>query len=256
MNNSDIAIKLRGAKRNNQQDLNLSGKNIDCLPSDLYKITSLVSLNLSNNKLTEIDKQIDNLKNLKELDLSANNFIDLPIEIISLPNLNTLNLKDNPIINCIPDYSIKNWRNPLKNYLVNKIKNSNNGLPQNEIKASFNEDMLSTKRNWMENNDLNVNLNVSKQSSFSNTNSNFTSTITVGKFQKTDSNELESKILELENQLQKETQQVKRLKNDNDRLVKMMQDSNNNNNISTTGNSSNSVIKSKQYYLKIQISEK
>lgn len=244
MNNSDIAIKLRGAKRNNQQDLNLSGKDIDCLPSDLYKITSLVSLNLSNNKLTEIDKQIDNLKNLKELDLSANNFIDLPIEIISLPNLNTLNLKDNPIVNCIPDYSIKNWRTPLKNYLVNKIKISNIGLSQNEIKASFNEDMLSTKRNWMENNDLNV----VKQSSFNNTNSNFTSTISVGKSQKTDSNELESKIIEIENQLQKESQQVKRLKNDNDRLVKMMQDNNNNinSNISTTGNSfSNSVIKSK-----------
>ena len=66
MNSSEINLSIRQAKRNNKQELNLSNKEIESLPADIYKITSLLSLNLSYNKLTEIDHSIENLKNLKD----------------------------------------------------------------------------------------------------------------------------------------------------------------------------------------------
>lgn len=96
MNESDINLILRRAKRANSTILDLSNKALNSIPSDLFEYNIITKLNLSNNKLSELDPSIKNLKNLKELDLSNNQITTLPREILSI-DLSHLKLQGNPI---------------------------------------------------------------------------------------------------------------------------------------------------------------
>lgn len=230
MNSSDLNILIRQARRNNKQELNLSGKEIDILPNDIYKIEGLLSLNLSSNKITDIDKSILNLKNLKELDLSNNNITDLPFELITMTNLVTLKLKNNPIKNLIGDISDSNWKAPLKVYLLNKVKSSNNNGSYDNSIGQQQPDFLNTKRNWLEESNTNSGNSLSKTMSnnnngFGGSNNAITNFSVTGmnfsggaKMSYMDSQDLEKQISDLENQLQKEKLNNGRLKKEVDRL--------------------------------------
>jgi Leucine-rich repeat (LRR) protein len=79
-------------------ELNLSGQELEKLPSDLLTKSDLVSLNLSNNNFSgPLPSEIRFLQNLKVLNLSNNNFTGVPAEIGQLKNLEILDLSSNKI---------------------------------------------------------------------------------------------------------------------------------------------------------------
>jgi len=55
---SDIQLILRHCKRGNEIKLDLSGKGLTVLPSDLYSLGNLEVLDLSRNKLNALDPKI------------------------------------------------------------------------------------------------------------------------------------------------------------------------------------------------------
>jgi hypothetical protein len=123
---SELNLKLRHAKRQNAQNLDLSNLEIESVPVELFQLKSLLILNLSNNKISEIDKQIENLKNLSELNLENNNISNLPVEILNLPNLSKLNLSNNPINGKLKDFNL-NWKISLKEFFAGNFENEGIG---------------------------------------------------------------------------------------------------------------------------------
>lgn len=75
-----------------QVEINYSGKGIDKLPVEVFKMVNLKQLDLSNNKLSELPKEIKNLKYLSVLNLSGNEIYELPIEISRLKFLKEIYL--------------------------------------------------------------------------------------------------------------------------------------------------------------------
>jgi len=55
---SDIQVILRHCKRGNEIKLDLSGRGLTVLPSDLYNLGNLEVLDLSRNKLNALDPKI------------------------------------------------------------------------------------------------------------------------------------------------------------------------------------------------------
>lgn len=80
------------------QELNLSGRGLTAIPSDVFSRTDLERLDLSNNRLTGAPQsQIGQLVNLKSLDLSGNLLTGLPAELGRLKKLETLNVSNNTL---------------------------------------------------------------------------------------------------------------------------------------------------------------
>ena len=67
MNDSDINLILRRAKRANSTVIDLSNKCINSIPSELFEYSSITKLNLSNNKIIDIDPAIKIFKNLRKI---------------------------------------------------------------------------------------------------------------------------------------------------------------------------------------------
>jgi Leucine-rich repeat (LRR) protein len=81
-----------------EENLNLSGRGLSEVPSDVFKKIALTSLDLSNNNLQgALPAQIRMLQNLRVLDLSDNDFTGVPAEIGQLQNLEVLDLSNNSI---------------------------------------------------------------------------------------------------------------------------------------------------------------
>jgi len=240
MNNVELII--RQAKRGGKQDLNLSDKNLETVSTEVYNISSLLTLNLSNNKITEIDKQIENLKNLKELDLSNNEILTLPIELVQHPTLLVLKLNNNPIASFLTDITSTNWKTQLKNYLLNKIKNgSNKNAGENKSnQLSWLEDVPKVQYNDVRN----INMNSTMMSMFSsretarmNMNINSISL---------DKNEIDQKIAELENQLRKEILTNKRYQKEIERLTLQISSGGSSGGMNSSNNS-DFILKSKMF---------
>lgn len=76
--------------------LDLSGRGLTAIPSDVFSRTDLETLNLSNNALTGAPQaEIRHLQNLKVLNLSANNLTGLPAELGQLRKLEILDASNN-----------------------------------------------------------------------------------------------------------------------------------------------------------------
>lgn len=81
---------------NNLEELNLSNNQLTgALPAEIKNLKKLRILNLSNNLMTGIPAEVGQLSNLEILNLSNNQFTGLPYELGNLKNLKTLNLSGN-----------------------------------------------------------------------------------------------------------------------------------------------------------------
>ena len=52
---AELTLALRRAKRANDTKIDLSNKEIEFLPKDLFTMTKLEIINLSNNRITALD---------------------------------------------------------------------------------------------------------------------------------------------------------------------------------------------------------
>lgn len=78
--------------------LNLSGKGLTKIPSEIFTQTSLEQLDLSMNKLTGAPQaEIRQLANLKTLNLSGNSLTGLPAELGQLRHLEVLDVSNNQL---------------------------------------------------------------------------------------------------------------------------------------------------------------
>nr|XP_033789226.1 leucine-rich repeat-containing protein 69 [Geotrypetes seraphini] len=81
----------------NLKILNLNNNKLTCIPSQIYRLTSLQHLSLNNNQLKCIPKEFGLMKNLFELHLTKNQLVDLPKEIGYMTNLCILYLSRNQL---------------------------------------------------------------------------------------------------------------------------------------------------------------
>jgi len=86
---------IKDAEKNNSIELDLSGRELFEIPSEIEMLKQLKALILSDNHLVNIPSNIGKLKNLTVLNLKGNQLSELPEEIQELLNLQVLNLSNN-----------------------------------------------------------------------------------------------------------------------------------------------------------------
>ena len=94
---------IEEAAKNNSTYLDLSGNQLEQMPSEIEKLERLKYLDLSNNRLFKLSPEITKLQNLTLLDLSNNQFTELPIEITKLHNLTELDMSRNALLFLPPE---------------------------------------------------------------------------------------------------------------------------------------------------------
>jgi internalin A len=112
MNDAELLAIIAQAERECWTELDLSGNDLEELPSKIGRLQSLESLILGKwddedfeekgNRLTAIPQEIFQLTNLKELHIPYNQITAIPDVIAQLSNLTTLDLSSNQIT-AIPD---------------------------------------------------------------------------------------------------------------------------------------------------------
>ena len=80
------------------RELDLSGRGLAAIPSDVFSNVELERLDLSHNRLTGAPQaEIRQLQQLKSLDLSNNQLTGLPAELGQLRNLEVLDVSNNQL---------------------------------------------------------------------------------------------------------------------------------------------------------------
>ena len=110
MNDAELLAIIAQAEREGWTELDLSGNNLESLPSEIGRLQSLEKLilgkfdkgNIKRNRLTAIPQEIFQLTNLKELHIPYNQITVIPDAIAQLSNLTTLDINRNEITT-IPD---------------------------------------------------------------------------------------------------------------------------------------------------------
>jgi len=92
-----------GARRPEQQELDLSGLGLTALPPEIARLTALQTLDLSGNQLSSLPPEIARLTALQTLYLSGNQLSSLPPEIAQLTALQSLYLGDNQLSSLPPE---------------------------------------------------------------------------------------------------------------------------------------------------------
>ena len=90
-------------RKKKTRKLNLSGRNLDKIPSYVFKDRGITSLDLSNNNISEIPANISELTELRLLDLRNNNITQLHNGILKAKSLRYLYLYNNPM-KYLPDF--------------------------------------------------------------------------------------------------------------------------------------------------------
>lgn len=80
--------------------LDLSGKNLNTLPSEITKLTSLRVINLSSNNFTQLPPQLLEIPTLVAINITSNKLTATP-DVSKLPVIQSLILTGNPITNKI-----------------------------------------------------------------------------------------------------------------------------------------------------------
>lgn len=122
MSNQEVLAIIDKAAANRATQLNISGRNIDSLPSEIGNLKDLLSLTIYGTNIRELPPQIGELTNLKKLDIIRNGVSILPIEIGGLINLETLSLSHNHLS------ALPAWIGKLKN--LNQLYVFNNNLTE------------------------------------------------------------------------------------------------------------------------------
>lgn len=89
--------------------LDLSGRNLNAFPQDVFDDKTITSLNLSDNHIKEIPAKIGELKDLRYLYLDNNDIIQLHNGILKALSLKGLYLRGNPM-RSLPDFIKENAR--------------------------------------------------------------------------------------------------------------------------------------------------
>lgn len=97
MTSKEVSQIIKEAAGEARKKLDLSGRNLASLPSEVWQLQNLIWLDLSGNSLTILPAQIGQLQNLTWLDLSSNKFKGLPVTIGKLQKLTWLNLNKNSL---------------------------------------------------------------------------------------------------------------------------------------------------------------
>ncbi|PSN09978.1 hypothetical protein C7271_26850, partial [filamentous cyanobacterium CCP5] len=107
MTQDELLRLIDQAAEEGWKELDLAGKDIEELPSEIGKLTELESLVLGKldqttyriigNQLSALPPEIVQLTNLQSLDLSSNQLSALPPEIVQLTKLEEFDLRGNPI---------------------------------------------------------------------------------------------------------------------------------------------------------------
>ncbi|CAN1223927.1 Probable LRR receptor-like serine/threonine-protein kinase At2g24230 [Linum grandiflorum] len=118
----DITI----GKLSKLQTLDLSNNEITALPTDMWSLSSLISLNLSSNTISGIlHNDVSNFHVLEKLDLSGNSFSgEIPPAIGSLLSLNVLKLDGNDFEGRIPVEIVKCMSLVVVDLSLNKLNGS------------------------------------------------------------------------------------------------------------------------------------
>ncbi|MGI4862628.1 MAG: COR domain-containing protein [Janthinobacterium lividum] len=95
MSHQELVDHLNTAVSNGNTSLDLSGKGIIQLPSEIGDLTKLESLDLSNNNLTRLPSELGNLINLIDLNVKNNELSFLPDSFTKLSNLKRLHMNSN-----------------------------------------------------------------------------------------------------------------------------------------------------------------
>lgn len=90
-------LKRALKKKSVVYSLDLSGKNLDKIPPEVFELTNLKVLNLFDNRIEEIPESISSLIYLEVLILMRNDLGSVPQEIVELSNLKKLNLSQNDL---------------------------------------------------------------------------------------------------------------------------------------------------------------
>ncbi len=86
----------------NLKSLVLSNNLIDSLPAEIWNLGQLVSLDASGNRITRLDAHVAQLSNLIFLSLGRNSLPALPPELFTLPNIEYLLLSGN-LLDTLPE---------------------------------------------------------------------------------------------------------------------------------------------------------
>jgi internalin A len=129
----------------NLTSLNLDGIQLTTLPSEIGQLTNLTSLKLIGNQLTTLPDAIGQLTNLTSLSLSYNQLTTLPDAIGQLANLTSLSLSDNQLTT-LPDAISQLTNLTSLNLSYNKLKTLPDEIGQlrNLISLSLRSNHLTT----------------------------------------------------------------------------------------------------------------
>ena len=103
MDEKELTDILRKAAQKKRKRLDLSGRGLLSLPSEIAHLHTLTHLDLSNNRLTSLPSEIGQLANLSQLYIRANQLGSLPSEIGQLTNLTQLIVSSNRLISLPPE---------------------------------------------------------------------------------------------------------------------------------------------------------
>jgi len=112
MTDAELLAIIAQAEREGWTELDLSGNDLEGLPSEIGRLQSLEKLilgkldskarKIKGNRLTTISQEVFQLTNLKELHIPFNQITAIPDAIANLANLTSLSLSSNQIT-AIPD---------------------------------------------------------------------------------------------------------------------------------------------------------
>jgi len=97
MTHDELLKLIDQAAAEDWEELDLSEKGLESLPSEIGKLTGLKTLDLSVNQIMVMPDAIAQLTNLTRLDLKRNQIADVPEAITQLTNLTELDLHNNQI---------------------------------------------------------------------------------------------------------------------------------------------------------------
>jgi small GTP-binding protein len=123
MNKKELLQIIEQAAQKRVTSLDLSGKGLSELPSEIAQLTNLTRLSLSFNQLRALPPVIAQLTNLTQLYLSFNQLRALPPVIAQLTNLTRLDLNNNPLTSPPPEI-VKQGTRAIFAYLRERLQDS------------------------------------------------------------------------------------------------------------------------------------